>query len=166
MPDYTGSASAIVQAPATDVYALMLDYERLPDWMRSVSAAHAVARDEDGRATEVAYEVDVRVATVHYTLRHTYEPPKRISSVYVEGDFRDCTGQWTFREMADHTTEVCFELRIDPGQAIPRAIVRMMNRRVMKGSVEDLRRHFAGGAERTGANEPWPRPGSDTLWPR
>lgn len=145
MPDYAGSASALVDAAPEEVYALMLDYDRLPDWMRSVRSARAVEQDEQGRAVEVAYEVDVRVGLVHYTLRHTYEEPWRISSVYVEGDFRDCTGQWTFQAADQGRTEACFELRIDPGRAIPKPIVKMMNRQVMKGSVEDLRRHFAAG---------------------
>ncbi len=143
MPDYAGSASAIVDAPPDQVYELLLDYEQLPGWMRSVRSARPLERDGQGRAREVAYEVDVRVGLVHYTLRHTYDPPRRISSVYVDGDFRDCSGQWTFAPTSNGATAVCFELRIDPGRAIPRPIVKMMNRQVMKGSVEDLRRHFA-----------------------
>ncbi len=124
----------------------MLDYDRMPGWMRSVRSIGALEQDDQGRATVVAYEVDVRVGLVHYTLRHTYDPPRRISSVYVDGDFRDCHGQWTFEPAADGGTEVCFELRIDPGRAIPKPIVKMMNRQVMKGSIEDLRRQFAPGA--------------------
>lgn len=143
MPDYAGHASALVDAPPDEIYALMVDYDRLPDWMRSVRSARGLEKDEQGRAVEVAYEVDVRVGLVHYTLRHTYDEPRRISSVYVEGDFRDCSGQWTFKPAGEGRTEVRFELRIDPGRAIPKPIVKMMNRQVMKGSVEDLRRHFA-----------------------
>ena len=132
----------MVEAPAEAVFALILDYERTPVWQRSVRSARVVARDEQGRGLEVAYEVDVRVATVHYTLRHSYDPPREISSAYVTGDFRDCRGRWTFDAQGPEATKACFELYIDPGRAIPRPVVKMLNARVMKGTVEDLRRHF------------------------
>ncbi len=144
MPDYAGSATAVIDASAQEVYELMLRYEQVPEWMRSVRSTRVLSRDAEGRAEEVAYEIDVRVGVVRYTLRHRYEPPERIASVYVEGDFKDCDGQWTFRDRGDGTTEACFELQIDPGRSIPRPVVKMLGSRVMKGSVEDLRRHFAG----------------------
>ncbi len=144
MPDYVGRASALIDAPAEAIFELMLDYARLPEWQRSVRAATVLSRDELGRGQEVAYEIDVRIAVVRYTLRHHYEPPVRISSVYVEGDFRDCQGQWSFAERGAAGTEACFQLRIDPGRIIPKPVVKMLNRRVMTGSVEDLRRRYAG----------------------
>jgi ribosome-associated toxin RatA of RatAB toxin-antitoxin module len=121
----------------------MLDFERLPEWQRAVKSATVLSRDSDGRAHEVAYEIDVRVAVVRYTLRHTYRVPSQIGSAYVEGDFRDCEGEWTFDDLGDGTTEAGFRLQIDPGRVIPRPVVRMLNRRVMKGSVDDLRRYYA-----------------------
>ena len=148
VPDYAGSASAVIDAPASEIFSLMLDYEQAPEWMGSVRSVQVLSRDEDGRGLEVAYEIDVRVGVVRYTLRHHYEPPQRISSVYVEGDFRDCEGQWTFRDVEPGRAEACFELRIDPGRSIPGPVVKMLGRRVMKGSVEDLRRHFATPAGR------------------
>ncbi len=144
MANYLGSASALVDASADAIFELMLDYARLPEWQRSVRQAKVLSRDELGRGREVAYEIDVRIAVVRYTLRHHYEPPVRISSVYVEGDFRDCDGQWSFDERGEASTEACFRLRIDPGRVIPAPVVKMLNRRVMEASVEDLRRHYAG----------------------
>jgi ribosome-associated toxin RatA of RatAB toxin-antitoxin module len=122
----------------------MLDFERLPEWQRAVKSASVLSRDSDGRAREVAYEIDVRVAVVRYTLRHIYEPPRRIGSAYVEGDFRDCEGEWTFDDLGNGSTQAGFRLRIDPGRIIPRPVVRMLNSRVMKGSMDDLQRHYAG----------------------
>jgi ribosome-associated toxin RatA of RatAB toxin-antitoxin module len=124
----------------------MLDFERLPEWQRAVKSAAVLSRDDAGRAHEVAYEIDVRVTVVHYTLRHIYDAPSRIGSTYVEGDFRDCEGEWTFDDLGDGTTRAGFRLRIDPGRIIPRPVVRMLNRRVMQGSVDDLQRYYANRA--------------------
>ncbi|MGI8863308.1 MAG: type II toxin-antitoxin system RatA family toxin [Solirubrobacteraceae bacterium] len=143
MPAYAGGSQAIVSASAQEIFALMLDFERLPEWQRAVKSATVLSRDREGRAHEVAYEIDVRVGVVRYTLRHSYEVPSRIGSVYVEGDFRDCDGEWTFDDLGDGTTQAGFRLQIDPGRIIPRSIVRMLNKRVMKGSVDDLQRYYA-----------------------
>lgn len=143
MPNYAGSAKDVIAAAPQEVWELMLDYERMPEWQRSVRAARVLARDEHQRASEVAYEIDVRVGVVRYTLRHHYDAPRSIRSDYVGGDFRSCSGEWTFRDLGDGATEACFALEIDPGRAIPGPIRRMMSQRVMKGSVEDLRRRFA-----------------------
>lgn len=143
MTRYAGASQGIVLASAQEIFALMLEFERLPDWQRAVKSASVLSRDREGRALEVAYEIDVRVAVVHYTLRHTYEVPSRIGSTYVGGDFRDCEGEWTFDDLGDGTTRARFRLRIDPGRIIPRPIVKMLNSRVMKGSVDDLQRYYA-----------------------
>ncbi len=144
MPDYSGSASETVPAPIEQVWEALLDYDRIPQWQRAVNEARVVERDARGRGTVVAYEVDVRLGVVRYTLRHRYEEPTAIRSTYVEGDFRDCHGEWTFTDRGDGTTEACFRLAIDPGRAIPGPVRRMLSQRVMQGSVRDLRRHFGG----------------------
>ena len=79
----------------------MLDYDRIPEWQSAVRTARVLERDGEGRGVVVAYEVDVRVADVRYTLRHHYEEPTLIRSTYVEGDFRDCHGEWTFADRGD-----------------------------------------------------------------
>lgn len=136
----------MIAASPEDIFAHMLEFERLPEWQRAVKSATVLSRDGKGRAHEVAYEIDVRVAVVRYTLRHIYEEPNRIGSAYIEGDFRDCEGEWTFDDRGDGTTQAGFRLRIDPGRIIPRPVVKMLNSRVMKGSMDDLERYYAARA--------------------
>jgi coenzyme Q-binding protein COQ10 len=144
VPTYEGASEAVVAAPPERVFAALLDYEHLPEWQHAVRSATVLSRDSKGRGREVAYEIDVRVKTVRYTLRHGYEEPRRITSEYVDGDFRDCEGEWTFEARDDGTTQARFALAIDPGRLIPRPVARMLNERVMQTSVQDLRRRFQG----------------------
>jgi len=51
-------------------------------------------RYDDGLARDVAYEIDVKLRTVRYTIRHTYDPPRRIGSEYLEGDFACFEGEF------------------------------------------------------------------------
>ena len=109
----------MISASAPEIFTLMLDFERLPQWQRAVKSAAVLSRDRAGRAHEVAYEIDVRLTVVRYTLRHIYDVPSRIGSTYVGGDFRDCEGEWTFDDLGDGTTRAGFRLRIDPGGSSP-----------------------------------------------
>ncbi len=148
MARYTGRAATTVPAPPPEVFAALTDYERLPSWQRAVRRATVLERDAGGRGREVAYEIDVRLGTVRYVLRHGYEDDRqdvrRITSEYVRGDFRDCEGAWTLVPEPLDATRAEFALRIDPGRRIPGPAVRLLNEVVLRGAVEDLRRRFAG----------------------
>ncbi|HEU4658106.1 MAG TPA: SRPBCC family protein [Capillimicrobium sp.] len=143
MPDYERSHSAVVPAPRDEVWATFLDYERTPEWQRSLRSCRVLSRDDEGRGRDVEYRVDAKLREVRYVLRHAYEEPATVTGSYVEGDFRDAWGRWCFDDLGDGTTRATFRLRIDPGFPLPGPVQRMLNDRVMKSAVEDLARHFA-----------------------
>jgi uncharacterized protein YndB with AHSA1/START domain len=140
-----GTHSTQVAAPPRAVFDALVDYDRIPDWQGPLRACEVLDRDADGLGRVVAYEVDAVVRTVRYRLRHEYDPPHRISSTYAGGDFRDCEGEYRLEPDGDGTC-VTFRLRIDPGRFVPGRIVRMVNERVLRQSVEDLRRHVEADA--------------------
>jgi ribosome-associated toxin RatA of RatAB toxin-antitoxin module len=82
------------------------------------------------------------VRRVSYTLRHTYDEPVEIGSEYVEGDFEDFAGRWRFDDAGEGRTRACLEVRIDPGLPLPRPVLAMVNRRVLRTAVEDLARRL------------------------
>ncbi|HEY8583249.1 MAG TPA: SRPBCC family protein [Capillimicrobium sp.] len=142
MPGYERAHSAIVPAPRDEVWETFIDYEHSPEWQGSLKACRVLSRDEDGRGLEVEYRVDAKLREVRYVLRHSYEGRSTITGTYVEGDFRDAWGQWTFEDLGDGTTRASFTLRIDPGFPLPGRVQKMLNDRVMKSAVEDLARRF------------------------
>ena len=144
MPDYERSHSAVVPAPRDEVWRTFLDFERSPQWQRSLTGCRVQSRDDEGRGRDVEYRVDAKLRQVRYVLRHTYAEPQTVTGAYVEGDFRDAWGEWTFDDLGDGTTRATFRLRIDPGFPLPGPVQRMLNDRVMKSAVEDLARHFEG----------------------
>ena len=109
--------------------------------------ADVVERYDDGLAAIVAYEIDAKVRTVHYTLRHTYEVPRCVTSEFVEGDLKHVGGRWTF-DPHDDGALVTFSMEIDPGRFVPKPIARMLESQVMGAALGDLRRE----AERLAAS--------------
>ncbi len=142
MPVYEGSQEATLSARPEEAFAAMTDYETLPEWQGPLKRCEVLSRYDDGLARDVEYEIDVKLRSVTYRLRHTYEPPNEIDSEYLEGDFNCFEGRWRFEAAGRGRTRVHLDLRIDPGLPIPGRIQKMLNDRVLKSSVEDLRRHL------------------------
>jgi ribosome-associated toxin RatA of RatAB toxin-antitoxin module len=145
MPVYEGSHETTLPASPQEAFDVMTDYDSLPDWQGPLERCTVVSRYEDGRAREVEYEIDVKLRRVRYSLQHIYDPPTEIDSQYLEGDFKCFEGRWRFDPAGGRTTRARFDLRIDPGLPIPGRIQRMLNERVLRMAVEDLRKRLERG---------------------
>jgi ribosome-associated toxin RatA of RatAB toxin-antitoxin module len=130
--------SAEVAAPPQRCFAVLTDYERLPEWQKAVRSARVLERDAEGRGAVVEYEVDARVKTVRYRLRQIYEEPHRLASEYLGGDFRDFSGEWRFLDAGAGRTRVELDLRIDPGRFVPGPIRSAISDAVMRRALRDL----------------------------
>ena len=137
---YEATREVEVAASAQACFDALIGYERLPEWQSRVEACRVLARDEQGRGRDVDYEVDARIRTVRYTLRHDYDEPRRIGSTYLEGDFRHFEGGY---ELTDRGTGclVTLHLAIDPGLRLPGPMVRIVNEAVMGRALAELRDH-------------------------
>ena len=145
MPLYEGSHETLLPAPPDAAFAVLTDYEHLPEWQGPLERCDVLSRYRDGLAREVRYVVDVKVRRVTYTLRQRYDRPERIDSDYVEGDFRRFEGGWSLTPHGDGGTVARLSLRIDPGLPVPGPVGRMLQERVLRTSVEDLRRRLERG---------------------
>jgi len=137
---YAATREVEVAASAQACFDALTDYERLPEWQSRVRACRVLSRDEQGHGRDVEYEVDARIRTVRYTLRHEYDEPTRIGSAYLKGDFKHFEGGY---ELADRGTGclVTLRLAIDPGLRLPGPMVRIVNEAVMGRALAELREH-------------------------
>jgi ribosome-associated toxin RatA of RatAB toxin-antitoxin module len=149
MPAYEDSRNVEVTARPEDCFAVLTDYEHLPDWQSRICECRVIERDEQGRGSVVEYAIDAKLRVVRYRLRHFYDEPTSIGSEYLEGDFKEFTGGYRFSEQ-DGATDVEFTLKIDPGFSVPGRVARMLGQAVMGKSLQDLKarvEEVAGGAQ-------------------
>jgi ribosome-associated toxin RatA of RatAB toxin-antitoxin module len=139
VPWYEGTHEEDIAAPRPLVYETLTDYDHVPDWQGPVSSCDVVERHPDGQASLVRYEVSTPVKNVAYSLRHTHDPPNRVTGELVDGQIKGFSGEWRFAESGPDTTHVVFALRIDPGRWVPGKIARMLHETVMKRAVKDLK---------------------------
>jgi ribosome-associated toxin RatA of RatAB toxin-antitoxin module len=140
MAGYGDCRTIDVDAPPERCFALMTDYERIPSWQGAVQSIRVLERDEQGRGSVLAYEIDAKVRVVRYRLRQVYDEPHRLSSEYLGGDFRDFAGEWRFLPDGEGGTRVELELRIDPGRFVPGPVRGAISDAVMKRALGDLKR--------------------------
>jgi carbon monoxide dehydrogenase subunit G len=113
-----GSASAEIDAPVDEVWAVVEDVLIAPDWQGGVVAISALERDDESRATLVEIENDIKVRHVKTRVRFRYEPPTVLSWAQEKGDLKSVTGSWTLEDLGDRRTRATYTLDADPGRVL------------------------------------------------
>ncbi len=138
---YGDAHHADIDASPEVCYAALIDFERVPQWQGSVRSARVLERDEAGRGSVVEFEVDAKVRTVRYRIRQIHEPPHRLASEYLGGDFRAFGGEWRFEPLPGGRTRAHLELAIDPGRFVPKPVRALISEAVMARALADLKAH-------------------------
>ncbi len=113
-----GSASAEIDAPIDQVWAVVEDVLTAPDWQGGLVAVSALERDDAGRPTLVESESDVKVKHVKTQVRFRYEPPARLSWTQEKGDLKSVEGSWTLEDLGEGRTRATYALDSDPGRVL------------------------------------------------
>jgi carbon monoxide dehydrogenase subunit G len=113
-----GSASAEIDAPLDEVWAVVEDVLTAPDWQGGLVAMSALERDADGRPTLAETENDIKVRHVKTRVRFHYEAPTRLSWTQEEGDLKSVEGSWTLEDLGAGRTRATYTLDSDPGRVL------------------------------------------------
>ncbi len=135
MADAATRTTTIAASPE-QLWAIVTDFERYPEWARDVASATVTTRDEQGRPIEVDFRAAAFGRSAHYTLFYDYAgAPGSLSWKLVRGDImRAIDGTYTFTPSTTLPggTDVVYELSIElvvpmPGFVKRRAEVRILN---------------------------------------
>jgi hypothetical protein len=113
-----GSASAEIDAPLEEVWAVVEDVLSAPEWQGGLVGMSALDRDADGRPTLVESENDIKVRTVKTQVRFRYDPPARLSWSQEKGDLKSVEGSWTLEDLGGGRTRATYTLDSDPGRVL------------------------------------------------
>jgi len=134
----------MIHATPQRCFDAVVDYESFPEWQRAVRSCEVLSHDKRGQAERVAFEIDVKLKTIRYTLDYRYEEPHLVAWRYVEGDVRDVDGELVLEDTGEGTTLATYALRVDPGVWLPARVADMLSGRVMHGVLEDLKQRVEG----------------------
>ena len=113
-----GSASAEIDAPLDEVWAVVGDVLTAPDWQGGLVSMSALERDAAGRPTLVETENDIKVRHVKTQVRFRYEAPARLSWTQEKGDLKSVEGSWTLEDLGEGRTRATYALDSDPGRVL------------------------------------------------
>jgi carbon monoxide dehydrogenase subunit G len=144
-----GSASAEIDAPLEEVWAVLQDVMAAPEWQGGLDKVTALERDADGRATLVDTEADIKVRRVKSRVRIRYEGPTRLSWTQEKGDMKSVDAVWELEDLGNGRTRASYRLDADPGRVlglIIRGPVEAASRAIfVNGRPGELRRRVEGG---------------------
>lgn len=113
-----GSASAEIDAPLADVWAVVEDVASAPQWQGGMDTMDVRERDAEGRAELCETATDVGPRTVRSTVRFEYEPEHRLTWTQVKGDLKHVVGSWSLDDLGGGRTRATYSLHGDPGRIL------------------------------------------------
>ncbi|BFM12814.1 type II toxin-antitoxin system RatA family toxin [Simiduia litorea] len=103
--------SALVSFSCAQMYDLINDVARYPEFMAGCSAAEILAQDE--------HSLTARLSLAKAGLQHSFVTQNRLSPPYemhmqlVQGPFKQFEGYWRFKALGDLGCKVSFELSFE-----------------------------------------------------
>ncbi len=113
-----GSASADIDAPLAEVWAVVEDVPSAPEWQGGMDSMDVLERDAHGRAELCETATDVGPRTVRSTVRFEYEPEHRLTWTQVKGDLKHVVGSWHLEDLGGGRTRATYSLQGDPGRIL------------------------------------------------
>ncbi|MGA8254971.1 MAG: SRPBCC family protein [Nocardioides sp.] len=116
MAEQTTSTIVVEAAPAP-VMGVIADFAAYPVWAKGVKTADVVAvysGEQDDRAREVFFELDVAPVKDEYTLAYQWDGDRQVTWTLVQGKMlRALDGAYVLRDLGDGRTEVTYRLALD-----------------------------------------------------
>ncbi len=122
MGSLSGSSTAEIEAPLDEVWKLVEDVEKAPDWQGGLKDIEAIERDGDGRAVLVESASDAKVRTIKSTVRFAYDGPNRLSWTQIKGEMKSVDGSWELEDLGDGRTRATYALDVDFGRMLSMVI--------------------------------------------
>jgi uncharacterized protein YndB with AHSA1/START domain len=113
-----GRASAEIDAPLEEVWAVVEDVMSAPQWQGGLDKLTALEHDAEGRPTLVESENDIKVRRIKAHVRFRYEGPERLSWSQEKGDMSSVEGAWELEDIGKGRTHATYVLDADPGRML------------------------------------------------
>lgn len=132
--------NALVPYTPAQMFALVEDIERYPEFVPWVSAARLITRSD----SEVVGQLEMERAGLHerFTTRNVLHAPHAMDLKLVDGPFKLLEGRWTFDAIGEKGTRIGLTIRFE----FANPMLSLMLSRSFEKSCEQLVDAFVGRA--------------------
>ncbi|MGD1898756.1 MAG: SRPBCC family protein [Phormidesmis sp.] len=119
-------ASVVIPQPIEQVWQVITDYERLADFIPSLTSSKLVKNSEGRiRLEQVGAQCFLKIKfCARVVLDMTENFPNKVSFCMKEGDFKQFEGAWYLEPATDnHGTLLSYSLRVKPPLAMPATLI-------------------------------------------
>src|SRR5215210_854876 len=99
-----GAASADIDAPIAEVYAVCADQASAPEWQDGLQSLRILERDAQDRALVGETVNDAKVRSVRSRVRFRYDEPRLVAWHQEDGDPKRVDGAWELEDLGDGRT--------------------------------------------------------------
>jgi len=101
----TVNKSILIWYSALEMFQLVADVEKYPEFLPWCDAARVVTRAPDGLTAELG----LSMAGLHqrFTTRNTHDPGRSVHISLVQGPFSQLEGRWTFTQLGNADERAC-----------------------------------------------------------
>lgn len=118
---YKVNRSALLNYSARQMYDLVVDIERYPEFLNWCANTRIVERGDQ----QVVAAIEIRFKGLHrsFTTRNTMEPGSAVRIELVDGPFRTLNGIWRFIELDEMASKIELDLEFDFSSALVARLV-------------------------------------------
>jgi uncharacterized membrane protein len=136
--------SITVDAPASDVMAVIADFPAYPQWVAAAKKVEFEETGDDGRATRVHFVLDAGAVKDDYVLDYTWEGDRKVSWTLVKGQMQKRQeGSYTLVE-TDGKTDVTYAITIDLSIPMLGMIKRKAEKVILDTALKELKKRVEG----------------------
>ncbi|HLR29762.1 MAG TPA: type II toxin-antitoxin system RatA family toxin [Paenalcaligenes sp.] len=123
----TVKRSVIVPYTSEQMFDLVSDVARYPEFMPWCGGADVMEQDESGMVASIM----IRIARIsqNFTTKNTHDYPNRIQLELVDGPFSNLTGDWSFTPLGEDGCKIDFVMQYEfSSRALEMVIGPIFNR--------------------------------------
>jgi uncharacterized membrane protein len=136
--------SIVIDAPASDVMAVIADFPAYPEWVAAAKKVEVVQPGDGGRARQVHFVIDAGPVKDDYVLDYTWDGNRKVSWNLVSGQMmKRQEGSYVLDEK-DGSTEVTYTITIDLSIPMLGMIKRKAEKVILDTALKELKKRVEG----------------------
>ena len=136
--------SITIDAPASDVMAVIADFPSYPQWVAAAKKVDVVDSGDDGRASRVHFVLDAGAVKDDYVLDYTWDGDRKVSWTLVESQLmKRQDGSYTLED-GDGGTEVTYKITIDTKMPLLGMMKRRAEKVILDTALKELKKRVEG----------------------
>jgi ribosome-associated toxin RatA of RatAB toxin-antitoxin module len=138
------SSSVEVQAPVSEVFAVLADISSYPDWFSTIKKAEIGESDSEGRPTTVTLTIDAGMMKDKPTLTYDWsKAPQEISFTLDDANLlTQMDGTYVLTSLDSDTTKVEYRLTTAVSMPIPQMMLTKAEEGTISTALKELAAKF------------------------